>query len=348
MKNSTPKIAGLGIALFTLTLSVARANAAELQQVAPGDIPRGAMFFFSTHLDPGTFWPPTPFNPYTECPVFLLDLTNRIFLVDDSQREFTGRFAMENNFPMPGDGGGTNGPSDYIPIVPIVYSTNDLWLQIVQKTNTTGLFVVHPLWNETSNSFDLFATRNLTHDGPGLNATNWTWLFRNLGGVTNFAVSNLTDEVCFFRLGWTNDTDGDGLSDAMELIWSHSDPSSNDQNTNGIPDGWEWFHFGNLDQTAGGDYDSDGLDNGTEYTNSTDPNTIAFWITATNVYVRTQFPFVQLDVSNGVPSSMAVLIDSTNFADATWTTYSSHPAIDLGTTEGWHHVSIGLRGRLVT
>ena len=39
---------------------------------------------------------------------------------------------------------------------------------------------------------------------------------------------------------------------------------SSDQNTNNIPDGWEWNYFGNLDQPADGDYDGDGVSNGFE------------------------------------------------------------------------------------
>jgi len=40
-----------------------------------------------------------------------------------------------------------------------------------------------------------------------------------------------------------------------------------DANSNGIPDWWELLHFGNLDQTADGDFDGDGLSNIWEFNN---------------------------------------------------------------------------------
>lgn len=45
-----------------------------------------------------------------------------------------------------------------------------------------------------------------------------------------------------------------------------------DSNGNGIPDWWEMEYFGNLNQTADGDYDGDGVDNLDEYLEGTNPN----------------------------------------------------------------------------
>jgi len=54
---------------------------------------------------------------------------------------------------------------------------------------------------------------------------------------------------------------------------------------------------------------------------------------------------VQVNVTAGVPSYFAVLVDDTNFTDAVWNAYtSSNITINLGTTQGWHDVWIGLRG----
>jgi len=39
-------------------------------------------------------------------------------------------------------------------------------------------------------------------------------------------VTNLVAEQSFFRLGTTNDTDGDGMTDAYELLVSHTDPAA--------------------------------------------------------------------------------------------------------------------------
>jgi Divergent InlB B-repeat domain len=44
-----------------------------------------------------------------------------------------------------------------------------------------------------------------------------------------------------------------------------------DANGNGIPDWWEMYYFGNLNQTALGDYDGDGVNNLDEYLEGTNP-----------------------------------------------------------------------------
>jgi hypothetical protein len=42
------------------------------------------------------------------------------------------------------------------------------------------------------------------------------------------------------------------------------------------------------------------------------------------------------------------VVDSTNAASASWIAYSSNLTVNLGTTDGWHRVGVGLRGRLQT
>jgi len=44
-----------------------------------------------------------------------------------------------------------------------------------------------------------------------------------------------------------------------------------DTDGDGLPDAWEMLHFGNLDQTADGDYDNDGFTNLQEYEAGSDP-----------------------------------------------------------------------------
>ena len=83
-----------------------------------------------------------------------------------------------------------------------------------------------------------------------------------------------------------------------------------------------------------------------QYTNRTDPNTIRFFISLTNLYVNGPAQ-LELNLEAGVPSGVAVLVDNTNLAAAVWTAYnSSNLAVDLGSAEGWHQVRVGLRGRM--
>jgi hypothetical protein len=64
------------------------------------------------------------------------------------------------------------------------------------------------------------------------------------------------------------DTDGDGVPDSID-----QNPNSNvDTDSDGMPDDWETYYFGDLTQTATGDYDSDGVDNITEYKLGMNPN----------------------------------------------------------------------------
>ncbi len=194
--------------------------------------------------------------------------------------------------------------------------------------------------------YDIFETTNLSANVPGLNLTNWAWVFRTSPGQTNIIIPDLIGTEAYFRAAQTNDFDGDGMSTAFEALVSHSDWNNADQNTNGIPDGWEWNHFGNLNQTAEGDYDGDGISNLQEYLNGTNPNDLSFSLSVTNRHTRFANTPMQLHLEGGVPAWIAVLVDDTNFAGATWNAYAtSNLTVNLGATEGWHGVWIGLKGR---
>jgi sugar lactone lactonase YvrE len=97
-------------------------------------------------------------------------------------------------------------------------STNNLWLQ-VQMTNTTVSLAIHPPWNVTNGVYDLFYTTNLAPP------STWAWVLRCAPGQTNLTVTGLIDPQGFFILGLTNDADGDGLTDAYELLVSHTNPN---------------------------------------------------------------------------------------------------------------------------
>ena len=79
------------------------------------------------------------------------------------------------------------------------------------------------------------------------------------------------------------DTDGDGANDGVEVDNGNNplnptdNPTTNpnggvDTDNDGLPDWWEQDFFGNLNQNATGDLDSDGLTNLEEYILGTNPN----------------------------------------------------------------------------
>jgi hypothetical protein len=66
-----------------------------------------------------------------------------------------------------------------------------------------------------------------------------------------------------------------------------------------------------------------------------------------NQYVTTNLVDGVITILGGVPSSIAILVDTNNFAEANWSTYtSSNLTVDIGPSPGAHEVWIGLRGRL--
>jgi hypothetical protein len=82
--------------------------------------------------------------------------------------------------------------------------------------------------------YDVFATGAL--EVP-LSSGVWYWLGQG-GHFTNYTVS-ITSPNAFLILGTPLDSDGDGLTDAYELLVSHTDPHNAYSNLDGILDGWE-------------------------------------------------------------------------------------------------------------
>jgi len=68
-----------------------------------------------------------------------------------------------------------------------------------------------------------------------------------------------------------SDIDGDGIGDVCDDFPNDGNYSS-DTDGDGLPDGWEQLYFSNLNETALGDSDNDGLVHIDEYINGTDPN----------------------------------------------------------------------------
>jgi hypothetical protein len=165
--------------------------------------------------------------------------------------------------PSPGYGGGDTNGYDYSgSYQPQVFTTNDLWLQITGTTNTgtsiTAYLVIHTPWNVTNGVYDLFATTNLAPSA-------WQWMLRCDPGQTNLTVTNQTSPNCFYILAVTNDADSDGLSDAFELLVSHTNPNSASTDNSGMSDGWQWQYFGSISNNPSADPDGDGLTTMQEY-----------------------------------------------------------------------------------
>jgi hypothetical protein len=82
--------------------------------------------------------------------------------------------------------------------------------------------------------YDVFATGAL--ESPLTNAV-WFWMGQG-GHFTNYTI-NITSPNAFLILGTPLDSDSDGLTDAYELLISHTDPHNPYSNLDGILDGWD-------------------------------------------------------------------------------------------------------------
>lgn len=256
----------------------------DLPLVSPHAVPDGGNFYSAAHED----WPPLPFFPFKDkeeadlVPVYFLSgpqgggawghylfddraVVAAEMLVKAAALESGGGMMTMNGLEFPGEDetNGTGGGTwEY---TPIVYGSNDLWLEIISEsvTNGTANLIIHNPEDLVTNSpvWDIYATTNLNLDFPGLNGTNWTWVLRTDPGQTNVTVPLLSDYQCYYRLGDTNDLDGDGLTDIFEVLVSHSDPSLTDSDSDGMDDFYEWVHFGTMAQGATDDFDGDGVGN---------------------------------------------------------------------------------------
>ncbi len=119
---------------------------------------------------------------------------------------------------------------------------------------------------------ELEADENHWRDADIEGSTTYTYRVSALQG---FLASAPSEE---FTLTTPLDSDGDGLSDELELTTYSTDPFHPDSDHDGMPDGWEVRHGLNpRSDLAGvadgtGDFDEDGLSNFWEYTLNLDPS----------------------------------------------------------------------------
>jgi len=236
---------------------------------------------------------------------------------------------MDDSGPPPllGDGGGGNGGtnSSGVESFSYVFPTNGLWMQINGITN--GI-VSLTLNNATDMVYEIWSAESLTNA-----LTNWS-IEQAVFPATNqtstpftVEVQDRTNNLFFGARDWTGITSDGNLT---------------------TPEWWLWENYGVV-ELAETNLDSSG--NNTllyDYLNdiNPNPNVICFAVNVTNQDFNTSSATVQITVSGGVPYYMAVLVDTTAYSTANWTAYnnSSNLVVNLGRLEGWHTVSVGLKG----
>jgi hypothetical protein len=232
--------------------------------------------------------------------------------------------AMGMDVPSPGDDGSTNGGDGSSPMFSSSYSidTNALWLEITNVSNGWSYLNLH---NGTNQVYAIWSTTNLSTPFANWQVETEVWPTNGtvIPTVTPFTVQNFDRQYLFLRAeDWTGVT----------------------ENGNTIPDWWFWEYFGTT-ALSDTNLDSQGVSLLTDYQYGLDPNVINFSISVTNQYVNSLNAPLQLNITAGVPFYISTLVDSTNFAEATWNPYtSSNITVNLGSIQGWHDVWIGLRG----
>jgi hypothetical protein len=311
---------------------VATAEAQGLQPVSHIDLPRFATYW---EVMPGGFTAPLP-SPPSDPTLAVFAITDTTFLVDAtggqvltdtaSQAEATAVVNLINQVQSAeaaqqfhsmaramGDVSSEDLTSD---LLGYSFDTNQLWLEITNVSNGWSYLNLH---NATNQVYAIWSTTDL------------------------LAPWNVETEV------WPTDTNCMPFSlqnfDRQNLFLRAEDWTGVTENGNTTPDWWFWLYFGT---TALSDTNLDANGNSllSDYESGTDPNVMSFSISVTNDYVKNMSVPVQLNIMSGTPNYFAVSVDDTNYAaDANWQAYAGiNLAVNLGLTEGWHDVWIGLRG----
>jgi hypothetical protein len=128
-------------------------------------------------------------------------------------------------------------------LTPIATNTTCVTSSNVWMTNVSAAFANNGTMNLTftiaggSNGcvYDVFATPALQYP---LTKGQWYWMGQGPHCVT-YTITNLQAYSAMFILGTPQDSDADGLTDAYELLVSHSNPYRADSSGDGMLDGWK-------------------------------------------------------------------------------------------------------------
>jgi hypothetical protein len=306
---------------FTLPAQVGTSSSpaldlSALQLVDSNSIPLFGNFYFAqnygitraTGLD--AFGPPLPSDLRPDLPLY--SLGNGNYVIDDYGVDYSAQSAAMSRGRMM-----SMGEDDSGGVTPMFsFSTDGLWLEMTGVTN--GLAYVN-LHNATNQVYEILTKTNLSL--PPWTIENEVWSTNST--VMPFNVLELDRTNLFVRaMDWTGVT----------------------ENGNTTPDWWFWQYYGTT-ALLDGDLDSQGNTLLSDYLNGYDPNIITFTLGVTNQFVRANPAPMSLSVSGGEPFKMTVLVDDANFADAVWSPYTnSFINVNLGSTEGWHSIWIGLTG----
>ena len=124
--------------------------------------------------------------------------------------------------------------------VSCVTSSNVWMTNVVATLLTNGTVNLTFTISGGSNGYpyDVFATAGLV--GNSITNAQWGWMGQGYQCM-RYLLTNLPSSSALLILGTPQDGDGDGLTDAYELLVSHTNPGKADTSGDGIPDGWKYL-----------------------------------------------------------------------------------------------------------
>ncbi len=196
------------VPLIPLLMACALACFGQPSTSKPGKSKGPPPTYFSAQK-PGL--PPLPFNPFPALPV--VEMSRGKFIYDDLDFDYSppkhqsaGEISAKDGVAddAPGGMNRLTAEDGLILLVP-EFSGNQLTLKIAG--------------NDPERAYDLYSSTNVA-------ATNgWRYVGRLLPGRTNITITATGQEMEFFRLADTTDTDGDSLPDAFEALVAGLDPT---------------------------------------------------------------------------------------------------------------------------
>lgn len=135
----------------------------------------------------------------------------------------------------------------------------------------------------------------------------------------------------------------DQYGNPLETLTNNAPNYIVDANGDGLPDWWELQYFGTLNLWDT-NLDAGGNSLLYDYEHGADPDVIAFSLQFTNYYLNSSPAYGTVSVSGGVPDHIAVLINDTNQADASWEPYTTSVVVPLTSGNGTYNILVGLKG----
>ncbi len=162
-----------------------------------------------------------------------------------------------------------------------IWITNVVATMVGSGTNATMNLTFTIEGGSNGIPYDVFANSVLSF---GTNGIPWAWEGQGYQCNT-YMLTNLPNTACFLILGTPQDSDGDGLTDAYELLVSKSNPNVYSTDGTGMADGWEILYFGHTGVDPNGDPDHDGLSNYQEFQMYSEAYNPVKWDSNTNSVV---------------------------------------------------------------